>query len=241
MADMLRWSDSRRVPRVVVLLPLANLLINVLAAMLAPPQRPDQYFRETELITWLDSIELFLAGILGCLTWEWAASPLDRRANRFWLLSGLCLVYLSADEFLQYHEHLGLWLTRTYAIHAPRLIGPLDNLILILYAALGALLALWYRKRLLASRPTLLLLLLGGASMAISQLADEATSGLLYSKGSGLAFLQAQVVEESFKFLATGFLLAAMLAEFFAASMLSRAVGASDGLVVGQPAPAELP
>jgi hypothetical protein len=193
-----------------MLLPLGNLGLSILAAMSSLPVAPDRLFRERALLTWLNSTELFVAGLLACLVWERNPSPLDRRGRRFWLLAGLLLAFLAADEFLEYHDKLGLWIEgRGWPL--PWFVGHPDNVILLLYALATLGLGLTHRRALLKSRPAILVCLSAAvASMAGSQIFDFLAVGLVESRRGG-AFAWSIVAEETLKLVASGWLLAAVL------------------------------
>jgi hypothetical protein len=205
--------------------PLANLLVAGLAVLLGPENRPNQLFRETELITWLNSVELFTAGLLACVLWELSPTPAERRNNRFWLLAGLFLVYLSADEFLQYHDRFGMWLAQHVVPRPPPPIRSVDNVILILYAAFASALVIVHRRRLLASPMSLGLLLIAGALAAGSLLVDVLTLGFFLEKAGTMAYRWSEAGEESLKFVASGFIAAAVLSDLvrcISSGMVSR-------------------
>lgn len=130
------------------------------------------HFRVTDVIT---SLALCYAGVCGLLAFRRHRGDPDAR---YWLLSGLGMLYLALDEAQSVHERAGKWLWRQ-GWEAPAPFSHNDDALLFMIALAGIAVTAVYFRALLA-RPTVARLLFAGMATTGSVLVLDTFAAFIY-------------------------------------------------------------
>ena len=184
---------------VILLTTAVAIGVIILLGYLRSPDKPNRYFGEGKLGTWL-SFALLVASACVCFV-------LRRRQRargvaplaRFWLLLGVLLAYLAVDEVLELHEHLDRMINSALGWHPLDRVGDrIDDAIVAAYALVALAVAWVHRRELLRLRWTVLMFALAFACFAAMVALDT--------------LRKLDTLEDSLKLLAEALILCGLLA-----------------------------
>lgn len=159
--------DARRIP--FLLLALDALICAV--AAIAGGRRPNYYFIEGQVITWVNALQILAICAFAVAVYRARALRNERAAAMFWLLVAAGSLYLAADEVYEFHENAGAFLHES-RFPRPPLLNGFGDLILLAYGLAALVICAIWRRELLSDRPALLFLALGGALLMGSEVID---------------------------------------------------------------------
>lgn len=118
------------------------------------------------------AITLWAAGCAGIVAFA-RIGPRQRGAL-YWLLAGVGMLFLGADERLDFHERVGQRL-EDWGLTIPGF-HDLDGLVLIWFGLIGLAVSIAFRRELTANRDVLALLLAGAGFTLVAFALDDFTS-----------------------------------------------------------------
>lgn len=182
----------------------------------------ETYFDEGSIVTWLSAIQLLAGSIVSATLYRLRSKQLRgwRSPGLIWLLIALGFVFLAADELVQIHENLDIWLHSVLNIQESPITDRIDDAIVGLYGILAAGLVYQYRREIKRHRKVFPFMLSGFAMLSAMIFLDFLTNGddvlvALLGNDTGLVAKTAlEVAEEFCKLMVESLLLTGLYCAF---------------------------
>ena len=206
----------------IVLLILAINVAAIVGSIVGGYQRGQvtYHFKEREAVTFLSALQMGMTAVAAFLLYSLRRRHGDARTSRFWLISGIGFLWLTADEWFLIHEGIddGILGALGYVPEGRHFL--FDWMVIAAYGVAALFVSIRYRTETLATANRAALIVVAAVFFVLQTGADAFEAG---------SFLT--VFEEATKLMSVGFFFS-----FFVLSFLEES-SAQEPVVREQPAP----
>lgn len=144
------------------------------------PDDPKTYFKEFQLITWISALKLLSTSYIAWKLYKVRNKELDVKGinsqSKIWFLIAAGFLFLFFDEVALIHENIDKAIHIILNMQETGLSDRLDDLIVILYAAVGILILYKYKNEILKFKDAIQYIVIGFIVMIFRTAIDIVTN-----------------------------------------------------------------